>query len=98
LEEIMTDKKLVPYNLYLYTEHVDKLKKMAGQRKASSLIRDAVSMMLDGKDEYTAGYNRALKDAVLVINSCKEIEHIAVRGKYLADILANGINAMEKTK
>jgi len=94
----MTDKKLVPYNLYLYTEHVDKLKKMAGQRKASSLIRDAVSMMLDGKDEYTAGYNLALKDAVLVIDSCKEIEHIAVRGKYLADILADGINAMEKTK
>jgi len=94
----MTDKKLVPYNLYLYTEHVDKLKKMAGQRKASSLIRDAVSMMLDGKDEYTAGYNRALKDAVSVINSCKEIEHIAVRGNYLADILADGINAMEKTK
>jgi len=94
----MTDKKLVPYNLYLYTEHVDKLKKMAGQRKASSLIRDAVSMMLDGKDEYTAGYNRALKDAVSVINSCKEIEHIAMRGKYLADILADGINAMEKTK
>ena len=94
----MTDKKLVPYNLYLYTEHVDKLKKRAGQRKASSLVRDAVSMMLDGKDEYFAGYNRALKDAISAIDSCKEIEHIAVRGKYLADILAESINAMEKTK
>jgi len=94
----MTDKKLVPYNLYLYTEHVDKLKKMAGQRKASSLVRDAVSMMLDGKDEYSAGYNRALKDAISAINSCKEIEHIAVRGKCLANILADSINAMEKIK
>lgn len=94
----MTDKKLVPYNLYLYTEHVDKLKKMAGQRKASSMVRDAVSMMLDGKDEYSAGYNRALKDAVDIVDSCKEIEHIAVRGKYLADILADQINSMEKTK
>jgi len=94
----MTDKKLVPYNLYLYTEHVDKLKKMAGQRKASSMVRDAVSMMLDGRDEYSAGYNRALKDAVSVVDSCKEIEHIAVRGKYLSDVLAEQINAMEKTK
>lgn len=94
----MTDKKLVPYNLYLYTEHVDKLKKMAGQRKASSMVRDAVSMMLDGKDEYSAGYNRALKDAIGIVDSCKEIEHIAVRGKYLADILADQINSMEKTK
>lgn len=94
----MTEKKLVPYNLYLYSEHVDKLKKMAGQRKASSMVRDAVSMMLDGKDEYFAGYNRGLKDCIALVDSCKEIEHIAVRGKYLADILAESINAMEKTK
>jgi hypothetical protein len=92
------EKKLIPYNLYLYSEHVDKLKKLAGQRKASSMVRDAVSMILDGKDEYSAGYNRALKDSIEIIDSCKEIEHIAVRGKYLADILAEGINAMEKTK
>jgi hypothetical protein len=92
------EKKLIPYNLYLYSEHVDKLKKMAGQRKASALVRDAVSMMLDGKDEYSAGYNRGLKDCIALVDSCKEIEHIAVRGKYLADILADGINALEKTK
>jgi hypothetical protein len=92
------EKKLIPYNLYLYSEHVDKLKKMAGQRKASALVRDAVSMMLDGKDEYSAGYNRGLKDCIALVDSCKEIEHIAVRGKYLADILAEGINAMEKIK
>ena len=92
----MTEKKLVPYNLYLYTDHVDKLKKMAGQRKASSMVRDAVSMMLDGADEYSAGYNRALKDVVEIVDSCKEIEHIAVRGKYLSDVLAEQINAMEK--
>jgi hypothetical protein len=71
---------------------------MAGQRKASSLVRDAVSMMLDGKDEYSAGYNRGLKDCIALVDSCKEIEHIAVRGKDLADILAEGINAMEKIK
>jgi hypothetical protein len=92
------EKKLIPYNLYLYADHVDKLKKMAGQRKASSMVRDAVSMMLDGKDEYFAGYNRALKDVVSIVDSCKEIEHIAVRGKYLSDVLAEQINAMEKTK
>ena len=92
------EKKLIPYNLYLYSEHVDQLKKLAGKRKASSMVRDAVSMMLDGADEYSAGYNRALKDAVSVVDSCKEIENIAVRGKYLTDVLAEQINAMEKKK
>lgn len=90
------EKKLIPYNLYLYSEHVDKLKKLAGQRKASSLIRDAVSMMLDGKDEYSAGYNRALKDIAELINQCKEIECIAIRGKYLSDVLIDQIEALEK--
>ena len=94
----MTKKNLVPYNFYLHTEHVDKLKKMAGQRKASSPIRDAVSMMLDGKDEYSAGYNRGLKDAIEIIDGCKEIEVIAIRGKYLADILVDQINGLEKKK
>jgi len=92
----MTEKKLVPYNLYLYTEHIDKLKKLAGQRRASSLVRDAVSMMLDGKDEYSAGYNRGLKDSVEIVNNCKEIEFIAIHGQGLADILIEKIN--EKIK
>lgn len=92
------EKKLIPYNLYLYSEHVEKLKKLAGQRKASSLVRDAVSMMLDGKDEYSAGYNRALKDVAEIINKCKDIEVIAIRGKYLADVLIDQIEALENVQ
>jgi bisphosphoglycerate-independent phosphoglycerate mutase (AlkP superfamily) len=92
------EKKLIPYNIYLYSEHVEKLKKLAGQRKASSLVRDAVSMMLDGKDEYSAGYNRALKDVAEIINKCKDIEVIAIRGKYLADVLIDQIEALENVQ
>jgi len=43
------DKRLVPYNVYLHAEHVDKLKQMAGKRQASGVVRDAISMMMDGK-------------------------------------------------
>lgn len=89
------EKKLVPYNVYLYLEHVEQLKKMAKTRKASTMIRDAVSMVLDGKDEYSAGYNRAIKDAIAVVDGCKEIEVIAIKGKYLQDLLAEKINALE---
>ena len=92
------EKKLVPYNLYLHAEHVDKLKKMAGDRKVSSLVREAVSTLLDGKTEYSAGYNRALKDVAKVVNNCKEIEVIAIRGKYLADVLIDEINLLEMKK
>ena len=92
----MEKAKLVPYNLYLHAEHVTKLKELAGERKASSLIREALSMMLDGDDKYSAGYNRALKDAAEIINKCKEIEVIAIRGKYLADVLMDEIESLKK--
>jgi predicted transcriptional regulator len=94
----MTQKRLVPYNLYLHEEHVDKLKKLAKKRQASSMIRDAISMMLDGKDQYTAGYNRGLKDATEVVDKCREIEMIAIKGKYLADVLIDQMKALEKKK
>lgn len=96
MEAIMTDKRLVPYNVYLHAEHVAKLKELAGDRKASSMVRDAISTVLDGKEEYSAGYNRGLRECVDIINRCKEIEHIAVRGKYLADVLIGQIEALEK--
>lgn len=90
------DKRLVPYNVYLHAEHVDKLKKMAGERKASSVVRDAISMMMDGQDTYNSGYNRAVKDAVKIIDGCQEISMIAINGKYLADVLIDQLEGLEK--
>ncbi len=90
------EKKLVPYNLYLHIEHVEMLKKLAAERKASSLIREAISMMLDGKDEYSSGYNRALKDAAEEVQKCKQITFISISGEPVADILSNRIIKLTK--
>jgi len=82
-------KKLIPYSVYLPVEYHDKIKELAKQRKASSMVRDAICMIVDGDDTFKSGYNKALKDCI------KEIEHIAVRGKYLADVLADQIKELE---
>ncbi len=87
-------KNLVPYSVYLPVEYHDKIKDLAKQRKASSTVRDAICMILDGDDSYKAGYNKALKDAIKVIDGVKEIEHIAVRGKYLNDMLADQLKQL----
>lgn len=87
-------KNLVPYSVYLPVEYHDKIKELAKQRKASSTVRDAICMILDGNDSYNAGYAKALKDAIKVIDACKEIEHIAVRGKYLNDLLADQLKQL----
>lgn len=87
-------KNLVPYSVYLPLEYHEKIKELAKQRKASSTVRDAICMILDGDDSFKAGYNKALKDAIKVIDNTKEIEHIAVRGKYLNDLLADQLKQL----
>ena len=88
-------KKLIPYNIYLPIEYHDKIKVLAAQRKASAMVRDAICMILDGDDTFKAGYNKALKDCARQIDEVKEIEHIAVKGKYLNDLLSDNIKSLE---
>jgi len=88
-------KKLIPYSVYLPVEYHDKIKVLAAQRKASAMVRDAICMILDGDDTFKSGYNKALKDCIRQIDEVKEIEHIAVKGKYLNDLLSDNIKSLE---
>jgi hypothetical protein len=91
-----TMNKLIPYSVYLPVEYYDKIRELAQQRKASSMVRDAICMIIDGGDVYKSGYNKGVKDAIKVIDKCKDIEHIAVKGKYLNDVLADQLKELEK--
>jgi hypothetical protein len=93
MEKIL--KNLIPYSVYLPKEYHDKIKDLAKIRMASSTVRDAICMIIDGDDSYKAGYNKALNDATKQIDLIKEIEHIAIRGKYLNDILAEQIQRLK---
>jgi len=53
----MESRKLIPYSVYLPPEYYAKIKQAAQHRQASSLVRDAIVMMLDGGDVYKSGYN-----------------------------------------
>ena len=90
----METKKLVPYSVYLPVEQFDKLKAAAKDRKAASIVRDAIAMMLDGNDLFTSGYNKGIKDAAKVIYDCKEAQMIAVKGRDLGDILTESIELL----
>jgi metal-responsive CopG/Arc/MetJ family transcriptional regulator len=90
-----TEKKLIPYSVYLPKEHVDKIKELAKQRKASELIRDAIINMIEHKDMFKSGYNKGLKDAADAIYECKEAQMIAIEGKDLGVILSDQIKNLE---
>ena len=88
-------KKLVPYSVYLPVEQYTKLKELAKSRKASALIRDAITMLIEGNDEYKSGYNKACKDAAKIVYESDEAQMIAVRGKDLGSILTELIESLE---
>jgi len=91
----METKKLVPYSVYLPVEQYTKLKELAKSRKASALIRDAITMLIEGNDEYKSGYNKACKDAAKIVYESDEAQMIAVRGKDLGSILTELIQELE---
>ena len=90
------EKKLVPYSVYLPADYVNKLKVLAKERKASELIRNAVMMVIDAHDAYTAGYNQGLEDAAQVIYDCPEAQMVAIKGKDLGAYLSEQIKELEE--
>ena len=88
------EKKLVPYSIYLPADYIEKLKVLAKERKASSMIRDAITMMLDGDSQYQSGYKKGINDAIAIIDKNKECEMIAVKGRILNDILIDQLKAL----
>lgn len=89
------ESKLVPYSVYLPREYYDKIREHAKARKASSLVRDAICMILDGDDAHKAGYNKALRDVIKIIDGCKEIQPYAFNNRFLTEILVEQINDLE---
>lgn len=87
--------KLIPYSLYLPQEHINQLKKKAKDRKASSFIRDALIMALEGNDKFVSGYNKGLRDAIKIIRGNKEANMVAVDGTVIADSLVEQIKQLE---
>jgi hypothetical protein len=55
----MEPKRLIPYSVHLPEEVHAKLKEAAGNRKASALVRDAITLIIEGDDEFNGGYNKA---------------------------------------
>ena len=49
----MEAKRLIPYSVHLPEDVYNKLKEAAGNRKASALVRDAITLIVEGDDEFS---------------------------------------------
>jgi hypothetical protein len=83
----MADNRLVPYSVHLKRDVYDKLKLAAGQRKASGLVRDAITLIIEGDDQFNGGYNKGVRDSIALINEDDWASKISLEGTTIAEIL-----------
>jgi hypothetical protein len=93
-----TPKRLVPYSVYLSEEVYEKVKAAAKDRKAATMVRDAINLFIQDKKPYTAGYNKALKDAMGVIRKHEGASSIHIGGKSVSKALCESIDKLKITK
>jgi hypothetical protein len=76
----MEQRRLIPYSVHL-PEHVHKkLKEAAGDRKASALVRDAITLIIEGDDEFNGGYNKAIRDVIAAVHDDQWCKAIGIEG------------------
>jgi hypothetical protein len=96
----METKRLIPYSVHLPEEIYKKLKIAAGERKASSLVRDAITLIIEGGTAFNSGYNKGLNDSIKVVESEASISGLVINGKKVMSALTDKISKLavkEKT-
>jgi len=90
--------RMIPYSVHLREDIYQKLREVAKDRKATALVRDAITMIIEGDDSFNGGYNKALRDVISVIKDDQWATKIGVEGEVLADHLSAKIEKMIVTQ
>lgn len=90
----MEAKRLIPYSVHLPENIHAKLKEAAGNRKASGLVRDAITLIIEGDDAFNGGYNKAIRDVISSLHSNHFCNVVGVEGQSFAGYLEDQILPM----
>ena len=90
----MAKSRLVPYSVYLDPEIHEALKEKARSRQASKMVRDAITMIIEGSDSFTSGYKQGLRDAMDLIHGDQLAATVSVNDKRIADHLIDQIERL----
>ncbi len=86
--------RLIPYSVYLDPEIHEALKKKARSRQASKMVRDAITMILEGSDQFTSGYRQALRDVADMIHKDDLAGSVSLNDRRISDHLIDQIESM----
>jgi hypothetical protein len=91
-----TGKRLIPYSVHLSEDVYLALKSHAQDRKASSMVRDAITMLLEGGKPFDSGYNQAIRDVVRLVGKHDQANAISWHEVTIADDLIEEIKGLQK--
>lgn len=90
----MEKQRLIPYSVHLPPDIHAKLKDAAGNRKASSLVRDAITLIIEGDDEFNGGYNKGMRDAIGIVRDNDLASRIDYDGTNVAQSIISQLDEM----
>lgn len=90
----MEPSRMIPYSVHLPEEVHKKLKEAAGKRKASALVRDAITLIVEGDDEFNGGYNKGVRDAIRMVHQNELCKAISYYDDTLAKILSEQLEEL----
>lgn len=90
------DKRLIPYSVHLPESIFNKIKAFAGERKAASLVREAIVSFVEGGDLYNKGWNSGLDAVIKKLQNHKIANALAINGEVVAELIAREINQLRK--
>lgn len=90
----METKRLIPYSVHLREDIYLKLKAAAKERKATALVRDAITLIVEGDDAFNGGYNKAIRDVIAAVHEDAWCKSVGVSGKTFAEYIEEQISPM----
>lgn len=92
------EKKLIPYSVHLPEPLYLRIKFAAEQRKASSLIRDAIELYLKQDNVFETGRTTGVEDALNKLNQNPLFHKISWNGSTMYEHAMTALEPLKETK
>lgn len=90
------EKRLIPYSVHLPENIFNLIKQAAGDRKASSLVREAIVSFVENRDLFDKGYQAGIDAAIKKIGNNKLATCISYDNTTIAEALSKELNSLVK--
>ena len=91
-------RNMIPYSVYLREDQVAKLRAMAGNRKASDLIRTALDTIDERGNDFNSGMRVGIVAAIEVVRNSKHGQIRFPNGKTISDMIVDDLQSFADKK